>query len=45
MDKVEFNPIGIIHSPIKNKEDIPQEKYWSKGIEGTIEVFQEFAEG
>ncbi|MFC1565229.1 tRNA (N6-threonylcarbamoyladenosine(37)-N6)-methyltransferase TrmO [candidate division KSB1 bacterium] len=45
MGKIEFDPIGIIHSPIRSKEDIPKEPGWSKDIEGTVEVFPEFKDG
>ena len=40
-----FNPIGIIHSPFKDTQDIPKQPYEGKGIKGTIEVFPEFIEG
>jgi len=41
---MELKPIGIIHSPFKNIEDIPCQSYKSEKI-GEIEVFKEFEEG
>ena len=42
--KIEFKPIGIIHSPHKRKEEIPCQGYRSEKI-GTIEVFKKYAAG
>jgi len=39
-----FNPIGIIHTPIKVKEEAPIQSARSE-INGEVEVFQEFIEG
>lgn len=39
-----FTPIGIIHTPIKSKEDAPIQSSRSE-IPGTIEVFSQFLEG
>ncbi|MFC1492369.1 tRNA (N6-threonylcarbamoyladenosine(37)-N6)-methyltransferase TrmO [candidate division KSB1 bacterium] len=45
MEKIEFRPIGVIHSPIRSKEDIPDKRGWSKEVEGYIELFPEYKEG
>lgn len=43
--QVKLEPIGIIHSPYHKKEDIPiQGVFGPEGV-GTIEVFDEYAEG
>jgi tRNA-Thr(GGU) m(6)t(6)A37 methyltransferase TsaA len=41
---LELKPIGIIHSPYKNRGEAPYQGYRSKEI-SQIEVFQEFEEG
>jgi len=44
-DKITLKPIGIIHSPYQKKEDFPiQGAFKPEGV-GTIEVFEEYAEG
>lgn len=44
-----FTPIGIVHSQFKNKDDIPVERNVAPNgfddVEGTIEIFREFAAG
>lgn len=43
--QITLEPIGIIHSPYQKKEDIPiQGAFKPEGV-GTIEVFEEYAEG
>jgi len=44
MRHMEIKPIGIIHSPYKNLEDIPCQSYKIEKI-GEIEVFKEYEEG
>lgn len=39
-----LTPIGIIHSPFTSPKDAPRQGR-SQGIEGTIELFQEFRDG
>lgn len=39
-----FHPIGVIHSPIKEKEDAPIQSSRSK-IDATVEVFLEYSQG
>ena len=44
-----FKPIGIVHSPFSQKEDIPRDKNKTsegfKDIEGCLEIFPEFEAG
>jgi len=40
-----FEPIGIIHSPFKKSVGTPIQPKAGKGIEGTVEVFAKFADG
>lgn len=42
--KIEFKPIGVIHSPYKTKKEMPIQAYTSKQI-GEVEVYKEYAEG
>ena len=44
-DEVRYKPIGIIHSPFKEPEGTPIQPADGKGIDGTVEVFPEYAEG
>lgn len=47
--KIIFEPIGIIHSPLKSREDIPREKlidpHGFDDVVGEVEVFREFEPG
>jgi tRNA-Thr(GGU) m(6)t(6)A37 methyltransferase TsaA len=43
-DSLELEPIGIIHSPYKNRVEAPYQGYRSEKI-SQIEVFKEFEEG
>ena len=45
MNKITLEPIGIIHSPYHKKEDIPIQGVFKPEGVGTIEVFEQFAEG
>ena len=45
MNEIQYRPIGIIHSPFKEPRGTPIQPGASKGVEGTVEVFQEYAEG
>ena len=44
-NKIEFNPIGVIHSEFKDTAGMPIQGSLSKGTLGTVEVFPEYAEG
>ena len=43
--KIEYEPIGIVHSPFKEPEGAPIQPSRAKGAAGTVEVFQEFVDG
>jgi tRNA-Thr(GGU) m(6)t(6)A37 methyltransferase TsaA len=43
--KIEFSPIGIIHTPFKTVNNVPIQPTADKDSEGWIEVFDEYAEG
>ncbi len=47
--KIKFEPIGVIHSPFKKKEDIESKKYADpKGfdsVHGELEIFKEYEDG
>ncbi len=43
--KLELRPVGLIHSPHHQAEGTPIQPRWAAGIEGTVEVFTEFAPG
>jgi tRNA-Thr(GGU) m(6)t(6)A37 methyltransferase TsaA len=45
MDKVEFRPIGIIHTPFKSREDVPIQSTGGQDVEGIVEVDPDYAEG
>jgi len=40
-----LQPIGLVHSPHRQAEGTPIQPRWAAGIEGTVEVFPEFAPG
>ena len=44
-EKVEFKPIGIIHTPFKETNGMPIQPPGALGVKGTVEVFPEFSEG
>jgi tRNA-Thr(GGU) m(6)t(6)A37 methyltransferase TsaA len=43
--KIEFTPIGIIHSPFRELEDMPIQPVGAAGVKGTVEVFNDFCPG
>ena len=45
MKNIQFNPIGIIHSPFKEPRGTPIQPGGGKRFEGTVEVFSEFKKG
>lgn len=42
---ITFTPIGIIHSPFKELNGIPRQSELGKGIEGVVEIYQEYSDG
>jgi len=43
--KIEYQPIGLLHSPFEDIEGIPIQPSRARGVRGAVEVFQEFVEG
>jgi tRNA-Thr(GGU) m(6)t(6)A37 methyltransferase TsaA len=43
--KIEFTPIGIIHSPFMETEGMPIQPAGASGVKGTVEVFEDFHPG
>ncbi len=43
--KIDFQPIGVIHSPFKDVKGMPIQPSGAVGIAGTVEVNPEFVEG
>ena len=42
---IQYTPIGIVHSPFKEPRDAPIQPTFARDVEGTIEIFPEYAEG
>ena len=45
MDDIKYKPIGIIHSPFKEPKGTPIQPAGAKGVNGTVEIFPEYAGG
>jgi tRNA-Thr(GGU) m(6)t(6)A37 methyltransferase TsaA len=45
MEKVTYEPIGIIHSKYKKKEGVPIQGVLSKNSNGKIEIFSQYQDG
>ena len=45
MKSITYKPIGVIHSPFQSGKDLPIQAAYAKNIEGTVEVFPEYARG
>ncbi len=45
MNEIKYIQIGIIHSPFKEPKGTPIQPIAAQGIDGTVEVFQEYTEG
>lgn len=43
--KIEYKPIGIVHSPFKKAEGVPIQPKFAKGVFGTVELFDEYTGG
>lgn len=43
--KIEYYPIGVVYSPFKELKGMPIQPSRSKGIPGTVEIYNEFQEG
>jgi tRNA-Thr(GGU) m(6)t(6)A37 methyltransferase TsaA len=44
-EKIQYKPIGIIHSPFREAKGTPIQPAGAQGIEGSVKVFSEYAEG
>ncbi len=45
MTGITYKQIGIIHSPFRGPKGVPIQSSAAEGIDGTVEVFSEYAEG
>lgn len=45
MDEVSYKPIGVVHSPFKEPKGTPIQPSGAEGVNGTIEVYPQYAEG
>ena len=45
VDKIKYEPIGIIHSQFKESRGTPIQPTSARGSKGTVEVFPEYIEG
>jgi tRNA-Thr(GGU) m(6)t(6)A37 methyltransferase TsaA len=45
MDKIEYRPIGIIHTPHQTPEGTPIQPNGARGVAGQIEIFPEYIAG
>ena len=45
MTDIKYRPIGIIHSPFEGPNGTPIQPAGAKGINGSVEVFPQYAEG
>jgi len=43
--KIEFRPIGVVHTPFTGTADMPIQPAGAIGVQGAVEVFPEFAAG
>jgi tRNA-Thr(GGU) m(6)t(6)A37 methyltransferase TsaA len=45
VENIVYRPIGIIHTPFKEVENMPIQPSGAAGIPGTVDLYPEFAEG
>lgn len=43
--KIEYHPIGMIHTPFSDIRDMPIQPTGAKGVLGTVRIFSEFKDG
>ncbi|MCP4658096.1 MAG: tRNA (N6-threonylcarbamoyladenosine(37)-N6)-methyltransferase TrmO [bacterium] len=43
--EINYRPIGVVHSPFQEIEGMPIQPKGAQGIQGTVEIFSEFAAG
>ncbi len=44
-NEIIFKPIGIIHSPFKDRNEIPKQPYEGIDVKAKVEIFPEFLDG
>ncbi len=45
MDEISYKPIGVVHSPFKEPKGTPIQPSGAEGVNGTVEVYPQYAEG
>ncbi|MCD4724519.1 MAG: tRNA (N6-threonylcarbamoyladenosine(37)-N6)-methyltransferase TrmO [Bacteroidales bacterium] len=45
MAEIKYKPIGVVHSPFKEAKGTPIQAAGANNIDGTVELFLEYAEG
>ena len=45
MQSIQYMPIGIIHTPIKDSKDAPRQSRLGRDIAGTVEIDKQFEQG
>jgi tRNA-Thr(GGU) m(6)t(6)A37 methyltransferase TsaA len=45
VDKFNYRPIGIIHSPFKSRDGTPIQPIGGVGVKAEVEIFREYVEG
>ncbi len=45
MERIQFVPIGVIHTPFKELEGMPIQPTGARGVRGIVEVFVEYQRG
>jgi tRNA-Thr(GGU) m(6)t(6)A37 methyltransferase TsaA len=45
MEEVRYRLIAVVHSPLLPDEHVPPRRVDARGVEGTVEVLSEYAEG
>ena len=45
MNRITYEPIGVIHSPFKEPKGTPIQTASAKSIAGTVEIFSEYVKG
>jgi tRNA-Thr(GGU) m(6)t(6)A37 methyltransferase TsaA len=43
--RIEYQSIGVVRSPFKELQKVPNQSYYAKDVEGTVEVYPEFEAG
>jgi len=45
MNKIEFVPVGVIHTPFTDQEGMPIQPAGAEGVQGTIEIYETYVDG